>query len=288
MRHWSLLPSLNEWAVKKAKQVITPSHRESDTSTRPFLLDVRRSLISLYLNIKIASILRSICSHRSIQNLFTSSINPPSQLRRSQTDGWIAIMVGKIITIGIALILTGKALAAPLVTKLFPDLENPPPSGPVGSAIIINECDYNIWYVNVPEQGRGADVFGLIKPGDNYSVEYDAPQVGHSIKLTRVEDDFTDILQFEYAQTLDNYIDYDVSKVNGNPFEFEGFRLNAGMGCPSVLCESPVDGCKGLYTEPIGHMNPNFYCWLSSSIGLSVCHEPTDEEIAAAEAEPDE
>ena len=141
----------------------------------------------------------------------------------------------------------------------------------VGCAIVNNLCSFPVYYDNVPQQGFGTDEMGVIPAGGSYTVEYDAPQIGHSIKLSIVPNDLSDILQFEYCQTMDGHVDYDVSQVNGNPFGPYGFSLDSESGCPMVRCESPVDGCTGIYSQPIYDVNPNYYCPLSFDTGVTLC-----------------
>ena len=140
-----------------------------------------------------------------------------------------------------------------------------------GCAVVTNLCNFDVYYVNVPQQGYGRDEAGTIPPGKSYRAYYDGPQIGHSIKLSLTHGVLSDILQFEYSQTLDGHIDYDVSKIDGNPFATYGFSLDAEPGCPIVRCESPVDGCAGTYEEPIYNVNPNYYCPLSADTGVTLC-----------------
>ncbi|KAL9049072.1 MAG: hypothetical protein Q9162_007409 [Coniocarpon cinnabarinum] len=146
-----------------------------------------------------------------------------------------------------------------------------PPDGELGGVVINNYCEFDVFYDNVPEQGRGMDEFGTIKAGDSYRTSFDAPQIGHSLKLSLYERNNTDVLQFEYSTTMDMHIDYDVSIVDGNPFNPWGFSLDADSGCPTVRCEVPVDGCTGVYIQPAGNADPNYYCWLSAHVGLTLC-----------------
>ena len=141
----------------------------------------------------------------------------------------------------------------------------------VGYATVTNRCPFPVYYNNVPQQGYGNVNIGVIPPYCVYQAQYDQPQIGHSIKLSLSQGDLSDILQFEYSQTMNGNVDYDVSQVNGNPFGPWGFSLDAVPGCPAVRCESPVDGCTGIYSAPTGNMDPNFYCPLSFNTGVTLC-----------------
>lgn len=141
----------------------------------------------------------------------------------------------------------------------------------IGCAVITNLCSFPVYYANVPQMGYGADMFGVIPAGTSYRAQYDVPQIGHSIKLSLVEGSLSNILQFEYSQTLDGHVDYDVSQVNGNPFGSWGFSLDSEAGCPRVRCESPVDGCSGVYQDPTSDVNPNYYCPITSDTGVTLC-----------------
>lgn len=165
-----------------------------------------------------------------------------------------------LIFLAVVAAFTTKAHPAPLETRQA-----------IGCAVIVNLCHFDVFYDNVPQQGVGHDDMGIIPAGGSYQVTYDSPQVGHSIKLGIPQNGMSDILQFEYSQTMDGHVDYDVSKVDGNPFGPWGFSLDSAGGCPTVRCESPVDGCTGIYEDPTSPVNPNYYCPLSADTGLTLC-----------------
>jgi len=92
----------------------------------------------------------------------------------------------------------------------------------VGSAVVVNMCNYDVFLANVPAQGNGMDETDLtLSSGANYTTQWTELNVGGwSIKLSKDATNWSDnILQYEYTFDNDGIIWYDLSAVNGNPWD---------------------------------------------------------------------
>lgn len=91
-----------------------------------------------------------------------------------------------------------------------------------GSAIVINQCNYPVWVTNVPASGGGQSQIGpnTLQTGQSYSQSYTELSNGDgwSIKLSK-SSSLDQIMQYEYTFHNDGIIWYDLSDVNGDPWE---------------------------------------------------------------------
>jgi hypothetical protein len=122
-------------------------------------------------------------------------------------------MINTILT-GVALLATG-ALAGP------------------GSATVINKCSYDVHLSNTPASGGGYNAINqLLSSGGSYSQVYTQLSNGDgwSIKLSQTGNFGSDLMQYEYTYHDDGTIWYDLSEVDGNPWD-GNWEITATSGC---------------------------------------------------------
>jgi len=95
------------------------------------------------------------------------------------------------------------------------------------------------------------------------------------LKIATVTDD-SFITQFEYTYHPDNPIlAYDISNINGYPFENWGLYLSPSSGdCSSITCDPGVALCLDVYNQP----NDDFAvksCDVSANLTLTLCPPQT-------------
>ncbi|THW63773.1 hypothetical protein D6C90_07633, partial [Aureobasidium pullulans] len=91
----------------------------------------------------------------------------------------------------------------------------------VGSAIVVNKCNYDVTLVNVPSSDGGySEIDKTLSPYDTYTQAWTSLSNGNgwSIKLSN-STSLENILQYEYTYQNDGTIWYDLSEVNGNPWD---------------------------------------------------------------------
>ncbi|KAI6839967.1 hypothetical protein KC340_g2439 [Hortaea werneckii] len=91
----------------------------------------------------------------------------------------------------------------------------------VGNAIIENMCSYNVELTVVPAQNGGYETTQhTLNSGGSYSTQWKelSTGAGWSLKLSK-DQDLDHILQYEYTFQDDGTIWYDLSQVNGNPWD---------------------------------------------------------------------
>jgi len=91
----------------------------------------------------------------------------------------------------------------------------------VGSAIVVNKCSYDVTLANVPSANGGySEIDKILSPSDTYTQQWTSLTNGNgwSIKLSN-SSSLENILQYEYTYQNDGTIWYDLSEVNGNPWD---------------------------------------------------------------------
>lgn len=79
----------------------------------------------------------------------------------------------------------------------------------------------------------------------------------------------SNITQFEYTYLTDNlYIYYDISNINGTPFQAWGLALSPS--CGPISCDPGVALCPGVYNEPTDDYVVQA-CDLSVDLTLTLC-----------------
>ncbi|KAI5241462.1 hypothetical protein E4T47_06286 [Aureobasidium subglaciale] len=101
----------------------------------------------------------------------------------------------------------------------------------VGSAIVVNKCNYDVTLVNVPSANGGySEVDKTLSPSDTYTQKWTSLTNGNgwSIKLSN-STSLDNILQYEYTYQNDGTIWYDLSEINGNPWN-GNWEITANSG----------------------------------------------------------
>ncbi|CZT22753.1 uncharacterized protein RCC_08458 [Ramularia collo-cygni] len=93
----------------------------------------------------------------------------------------------------------------------------------LGRAHVVNKCSYEVFMCETPASGGGQQtVDKTLQPGESWDQQYTSLSngAGWSIKLSKTEGAFGgNILQYEYTYQNDNMIWYDLSCVDGNPWD---------------------------------------------------------------------
>lgn len=91
----------------------------------------------------------------------------------------------------------------------------------LGNAVVKNACKYEVTLCNVPAANGGyEEIDKQLQPNETYTQEYKQLSNGNgwSIKLSK-DESLDNILQYEYTTHNDGTIWYDLSAVNGNPWD---------------------------------------------------------------------
>ncbi|KAK4547996.1 hypothetical protein LTR36_010716 [Oleoguttula mirabilis] len=91
----------------------------------------------------------------------------------------------------------------------------------VGSAVVNNACDYDVYLFNTPAADGGyTEIDEVLSSGGSYTQQWTelTNSDGWSIKLSQ-DTAMTNIIQYEYTFHDDGIIWYDLSDVNGNPWD---------------------------------------------------------------------
>lgn len=103
----------------------------------------------------------------------------------------------------------------------------------VGSAHVVNNCDYDVYLCNVPASGGGYDQQDkTLAAGESWEQTWTQLSNGDgwSIKLSK-SSSLNNILQYEYTFHNDGIIWYDLSCVNGNPWDQDWEITASGTDC---------------------------------------------------------
>jgi len=122
----------------------------------------------------------------------------------------------------------------------------------VGSATVINNCGFDIYYASVA-QNAGASMQLL---QGSYTEQYSDQGVGISIKLAMANSLSGPVSQFELTWQNDK-INYDLSNINGYPFSAGGMELvpstpadSSNPTCVVVNCPAGESTCTAAYNQP--------------------------------------
>ncbi|KAL6240252.1 hypothetical protein RBB50_012857 [Rhinocladiella similis] len=149
----------------------------------------------------------------------------------------------------------------------------------IGTAFIQNQCDVDVyvWSIaNVPN-----DTINYLEPNvGRYNETYRVNPNGGgiSLKIATVPDD-SFITQFEYTYHPDNPIlAYDISNINGYPFENWGLYLSPSSGdCSNITCDADVTLCPEVYNHPYDDFAVQS-CDVSANLTLTLCPPTTSSE----------
>lgn len=117
-----------------------------------------------------------------------------------------------------------------------------------GEAIVQNECAFPVYLWSV---SNVAGPMVTVPVGSNYTETYRANPNGGgiSIKIADKADSSDGITQFEY--TLATTIWYDISNINGYPFEQWGVTLIPSIStCTTKVCPAGITLCADAYNTP--------------------------------------
>src|SRR5947209_10549399 len=149
----------------------------------------------------------------------------------------------------------------------------------VGTAFIENWCDFEVYVWSVSNQTNGT-INTLAPAIGDYSETYrTSPNGGGiSLKIATVPDD-SYITQFEYTYRTDNpFVYYDISNVNGTPFQAWGLALSPSTPtlspgiptCGPISCDPGVALCPEVYNKPTDDYVVQ-QCDLSVDLTLTLC-----------------
>ena len=153
-------------------------------------------------------------------------------------------------------------------------------AGGLGKAIVVNNCNYDVSLSNVPAAGGGySNIDQKLGPGETYSQGWTmlSNTMGWSLKLYKGSD-MSNLLQYEYTCHDDGTIWYDLSEVNGNPWDSEGWMITASPGCNprQAAYRHPTDDAYGMQDCPD-----------SSDITVTICADSSDGSSSSpSESEP--
>ena len=116
----------------------------------------------------------------------------------------------------------------------------------IGSTFVVNMCGFNVFVRTRTNTGTGP--LSTLKPGDTYADKFQMPASGGTETLVALSDPSTasSSLIVEYSIS-GSTIFYDVSLVDGNPFQSEGFQLSPRNvpGCVNIDCPANSANCNG-------------------------------------------
>ncbi|KAI9830544.1 MAG: hypothetical protein M1819_005502 [Sarea resinae] len=141
-----------------------------------------------------------------------------------------------------------------------------------GTATVQNNCGYDVYVWSVADQAD-APMTTLNSGNPSYSEAFrtNGNGGGISIKLSTQNDQST-VTQFEYTLSSDeSNVYYDLSNINGNPFEQGGTSLTpSDSSCTSVSCAAGVSDCTGAYNQPDDNWATQG-CSSSTDLTLTLC-----------------
>lgn len=147
----------------------------------------------------------------------------------------------------------------------------------VGSAIVINACEYPVYLCNVPAEGGGfPETDKTMDPNETFTTQWTelTNSQGWSIKLSKSQD-LANILQYEYTFHNDGTIWYDLSEVNGNPWD-KNWEITAES--PSSTC-SPKQQAYRYATDDAYGMQA---CPQDATITVTLCSGEDQNDGSAA------
>jgi hypothetical protein len=147
----------------------------------------------------------------------------------------------------------------------------------VGKAIVVNKCNYDVTLVNVPSANGGySEIDKTLSPSDTYTQSWTSLSNGNgwSIKLSN-STSLDNILQYEYTYQNDGTIWYDLSEVNGNPWDG-----NWEITADSASC-TPKQQAYRYATDDAYGMQA---CPAESVITVTLCSGDEDNDSAASSA----
>lgn len=146
-----------------------------------------------------------------------------------------------------------------------------------GVAHVVNGCKYDVHMSNTPAQGGGFEpIDQVLSPGGSYSQQWTqlGNDMGWSIKLAKTPSYQSDLMQYEYTYHNDGIIWYDLSEVDGNPWN-GNWMITASQGC------NPKQQAYRYSTDDAYGMQS---CPDSAEITVTLCSGESQEDGAASSA----
>ncbi|EXJ85977.1 hypothetical protein A1O1_06346 [Capronia coronata CBS 617.96] len=141
----------------------------------------------------------------------------------------------------------------------------------IGSATVVNNCDFPIYYASVG-QSYTADMQEI---KGNYTEKYSQEGVGISIKLAPVASTSGPVSQFEFTWA-NGKIAYDLSNIDGYPFSAGGMEIvpskqgdSSNPTCVPVDCPAGEAVCTAAYNHPDD--TRTMVCDQDSDLVLTMC-----------------
>ena len=141
----------------------------------------------------------------------------------------------------------------------------------VGTATVVNNCGFPIYYASVG-QSYSADMSQL---QGSYSEQYSQEGVGISIKLSPNDTSSGAVSQFEFTWAAGK-INYDLSNINGYPFSAGGMSISPSMQndpnnptCVPITCPAGETVCTAAYNAPDD--TRTMVCDQDSDLTLTMC-----------------
>lgn len=141
----------------------------------------------------------------------------------------------------------------------------------LGSATVINNCGYPIYYASVASNNNA----GMQELQGSYSEGYSQQGVGVSIKLAPNATSSGAVSQFEFTWA-NGKISYDLSNINGYPFSAGGMEVVPSMqndpsnpSCVPVDCPAGEATCTAAYNAPDD--TRTMVCDENASLVLTMC-----------------
>jgi len=146
-----------------------------------------------------------------------------------------------------------------------------------GSAVVVNKCNYPVYLYDVPSAGGGfSEIDKVLSSGGTFTQQWTQLTNGNgwSIKLSN-STNLASILQYEYTFHNDGIIWYDLSEVDGNPW-----NGNWEITADSASC-IPRQAAYRYATDDAYGMQS---CPDSSTITVTLCSGESQNDGAAASA----
>lgn len=148
----------------------------------------------------------------------------------------------------------------------------------IGNAIVVNSCDYDVYLFNTPSANGGySEIDKVLSPNGQYEQEWTELTNGNgwSIKLSN-STSLANILQYEYTFHDDGTIWYDLSEVNGNPWD-GNWEITSS---DTSIC-SPKQQAYRYATDDAYGMQA---CPQAASITVTLCSGDSSDDAAASSA----
>jgi hypothetical protein len=154
----------------------------------------------------------------------------------------------------------------------------------LGSATVVNNCGFPIYYASVSQSGAA----NMQELDGSYTEAFSQENVGISIKLSPNDTLSGPVSQFEFTWSGSN-VAYDLSNINGYPFSAGGMEIVPSMQddssfptCVAVDCPAGETTCTAAYNAPDD--TRTMVCDQDSDLVLTMCPGGSSKRSVATEA----